>query len=156
MDWFGTLSLEEGAESAVKHMNLLQVTCCVSNKNVGKRATFKDCPLVWDTGASFSLTPFQGYFVDYVECSITVRDISCDNTVIGIGTTCINSKSMKRIYICLVCLTICHQRKYHCLVPRLITCYTVDIAWLEEKRLRCSLAILRCRWILIEVCRAYQ
>jgi hypothetical protein len=52
-----------------------------------KRATFKDCPLVWDTGASFGLTPFRGDFLDYVECNITVKGIARTNTVIGIGTT---------------------------------------------------------------------
>jgi hypothetical protein len=43
--------------------------------------------LVWDTGASFGLTPFRGDFIDYVECSIPVRDIARTNIVVGIGTT---------------------------------------------------------------------
>jgi len=49
--------------------------------------TFWNCPLVWDTGASFGLTPFRGDFIDYVECKIEVKDISKTNIVIGIGTT---------------------------------------------------------------------
>ena len=51
------------------------------------KATFKECPLVWDTGASFGLTPFRGDFIDYVECQIPVKDIARTNMVIGIGTT---------------------------------------------------------------------
>jgi hypothetical protein len=50
-------------------------------------ATFWNCQLVWDTGASFRLTPFRADFVDYVECQISVKDISKTNMVIGIGTT---------------------------------------------------------------------
>ena len=50
------------------------------------RASFVDCPLVWDTGASCGLTPFRGDFLDYEECSIPVQDISKTNMVIGIGT----------------------------------------------------------------------
>ena len=52
-----------------------------------RKATFWNCPLVWDTGASFCLTPFRGDFIDYVECRIPVKDISKTNMVIGIGTT---------------------------------------------------------------------
>ncbi len=85
MQQFGTLSLEEGAQPTINRLNLLQA----GNRNAHavKRATFKDCPLVWDTGASFGLTPFRGDFLDYVECNITVKDIARTNTVIGIGTT---------------------------------------------------------------------
>ena len=39
-----------------------------------KRSTFKNCPLVWDTGASFGLTPFRNDFIDYVECSTPVNE----------------------------------------------------------------------------------
>ena len=52
-----------------------------------KRSTFKNCPLVWDTGASFGLTPFRNDFIDYIECSIPVNDIARTNIVVGIGTT---------------------------------------------------------------------
>ena len=51
------------------------------------KATFRECPLVWDTGASFGLTPFRGDFIDCVECQIPVKDISRMNMVIGMGTT---------------------------------------------------------------------
>lgn len=39
------------------------------------------------TGASFGLTPFCGIFMDYVESSIPVNDISRTNMVVGIGRT---------------------------------------------------------------------
>jgi hypothetical protein len=88
MSHFGTLDLEEGAEKTVKRVNLVQISCGAGESdNNGKWATFKNCPLVWDTGASFGLTPFRGDFIDYVECKITVRDISRENTVVGVGTT---------------------------------------------------------------------
>ena len=47
----------------------------------------RSMPLVWDTGASFGLTPYRSDFMDYVECNIPVKDVSKTNTVIGIGTT---------------------------------------------------------------------
>ncbi len=56
-------------------------------RNAERKATVKDCPLVWDTGALFGLTTFCGDFVDYVMCKITVQDIACENTVVSIGTT---------------------------------------------------------------------
>ena len=43
--------------------------------------------LVWDTGASYGLTPFRSDFIDYVKCDIPVRDVTKVNRVIGIGTT---------------------------------------------------------------------
>ena len=43
--------------------------------------------LIWDTGASFGLTPFKSGFIDYVKCSTHVKDVTKDNIVIGIVTT---------------------------------------------------------------------
>ena len=43
--------------------------------------------LIWDTGASYGLTPFHSDFIDYVECDIPVRDVTKVNKVVGIGTT---------------------------------------------------------------------
>jgi hypothetical protein len=74
MQHFGTLSLEEGAQKTVERFNLMRLTCGAEDEIIQK-ATFKDCPLVWDTGASFGLTPFRGDFLDYVECKITVIEI---------------------------------------------------------------------------------
>ena len=54
----------------------------------------KSLLLIWDTGASYGLTPFQSDFIDYVACTITVRDVTEVNTIIGIGMTlhkCITS-----------------------------------------------------------------
>ena len=51
------------------------------------KTTFRECPLVWDTGALFGLTLFRGDFIDYVECQIPVKDIVCTNMVVGMGTT---------------------------------------------------------------------
>ncbi len=43
--------------------------------------------LIWDTGTSFGLTPFQSDFINYAECDIPVWDVTKVNKVIGIGTT---------------------------------------------------------------------
>ncbi len=63
------------------------------------QGTFKNCPvgggklnpcsliLIWDTGASYGLTPFRSDFIDYVECDMPVWDVTKVNKVIGIGTT---------------------------------------------------------------------
>ena len=72
MNQFATLSLEEGAKSTVRQVNLLQVSCGANNRNAEKRATSKDYPLVWDTGLLFCLTPLCRDFMDYIECEITV------------------------------------------------------------------------------------
>ena len=44
------------------------------------------CPLVWDTGASYGLTPFRDDFIDYEEVEIEVQDIAHKNKVVGVGT----------------------------------------------------------------------
>jgi len=66
---------------------------------VALRGTFENRPvgggklelhsviLIWDTGASYGLTPFRSDFIDYVECDMPVRDVTKVNKVIGIGTT---------------------------------------------------------------------
>ena len=41
--------------------------------------------LIWDTGASFVLTPFKSNFIDYDKYNITVKDVKKVNTIIGIG-----------------------------------------------------------------------
>ena len=86
MQQFGTLFLEEGVQSTIKHFNILQAAGSTNGSHTAKCATFKNCPLVWDTTTSFGLTPFRGDFLDYVECKITVHNIARTNTVVGIGT----------------------------------------------------------------------
>ena len=48
---------------------------------------YKNTILIWDSGASFGLTPFRSDFIDYVEADIPVKDVTKVNRVIGIGTT---------------------------------------------------------------------
>ena len=69
MNQFGTHSLEEGAKSSVKWVNLLQVLCGANNRNIGRRATFKDCPWYWSIVWSYS---FCEDFVGYIKYEITV------------------------------------------------------------------------------------
>ena len=84
---FDRVSLMEEASKVVKRLNLFVNPSVATGMGTSGRKTPKNCPLVWDTGASFGLTPFRSDFIDYTECSITVNDISRANTVIGIGTT---------------------------------------------------------------------
>jgi hypothetical protein len=69
------------------------------------RASVKNTVLIWDTGASFGLTPFRSDFVDYVECDIKVKDVTKVNTVIGIGTTISKFKDAKGADIFLPCVS---------------------------------------------------
>jgi len=101
---FGTLSLEEGVQSTVQCLNMLHVPSTSNASHTANRATFNNCPLVWDTGASFGLTPFRGDFLDYVECKITVHDLACVNNVIGIGTM-LHKFKFNGHYIFLPCLS---------------------------------------------------
>ena len=55
--------------------------------NASTRIDPKSLILIWDTGASFGLTPFRSEFIDYVEADISVKDITKINRVIVIGTT---------------------------------------------------------------------
>ena len=53
------------AEQTIARMNLL---CCDSDQQSILKAcphSFKSTPLVYDTGASYGLTPFRADFIDY-------------------------------------------------------------------------------------------
>ena len=72
-----------------RYSNIARFACDMepTSAKPSESVTFTGCPLVWDTGASFGLTPFRADFIDYVECDIPVKDISKTNRVIGICTT---------------------------------------------------------------------
>ncbi len=61
--------------------------------------------LIWDTGASFGLTPFWSDFIDYVACTIPVRNITKVNNVIGIGTTLHKFTDIKGFPVYLPCVS---------------------------------------------------
>lgn len=52
----------------------------------GFKNNYHDMPLVYDTGASYGLTPFRADFIDYKPCDIPIKDITKINRVKGIGT----------------------------------------------------------------------
>jgi hypothetical protein len=52
--------------------------------------------LIWDTGASFGLTPFWSDFIDYVKCKIPAWDVAKVNKVIGIRKTLHKFTDVKR------------------------------------------------------------
>ena len=43
--------------------------------NASTRIYPKSLILIWDTGASFGMTPFRSDFIDYVEADIAVKDV---------------------------------------------------------------------------------
>ena len=61
--------------------------------------------LVWDTGASYGLTPSRSYFIDYVRCDIPVKDVTKVNRVIGIRTTLHKFIENKVQYIFSLCIS---------------------------------------------------
>ena len=77
-----TMNHAANAENTVARMNLL--SC--QGRALKCSHSFEGIPLVYDTGASYGLTPFRRDFIDYQTCNITVKDISKTNHVRGIGT----------------------------------------------------------------------
>ena len=73
------------------------ISSCIAQV-VAIQGTFDNCPvvggkldlrsliLIWDTVASYGLTPFCSDCIDYVECDIPGRDVTKVYRVIGIGT----------------------------------------------------------------------
>ena len=61
--------------------------------------------LIWDTGASFGITPFRSDFIDYVEAEIAVKDVTKFNKVIGIGTTLHKFRNDKGKSVFLSCVS---------------------------------------------------
>lgn len=45
--------------------------------------SFESTPLVWDTGTSLGLTPYQANLIDYLEVNIPVKDVTKANYVVG-------------------------------------------------------------------------
>ena len=64
----------------------------------------KSLILIWDTGASFGLTPFRSDFIDYVEADKSVKAVTKINCVIEIGTTLQKFKNEKCKDIFLPCV----------------------------------------------------
>jgi hypothetical protein len=91
MSTFSTVDHVKNTQSCVNRVNTLCGTFGGTFKNQSSFSTGsldpKSLILIWDTGASYGLTPFQSDFIDYVKCAIPVRDVTKVNTVVGIGTT---------------------------------------------------------------------
>ncbi len=68
----------KNAQSCVNRVNALCGTYGGTYENRISFATGLQDPksliLIWDTGASYGLTPFRSDFIDYVKCEIPVRD----------------------------------------------------------------------------------
>jgi hypothetical protein len=88
---FSTVDHVKNAQSCVNHVNTLHGTYGGTYENQSSFSTGLQDPksiiLIWDTGASYGLTPFRSDFIDYVKCELSVRDVTKVNTVVGIGTT---------------------------------------------------------------------
>ncbi len=110
----GTMKLFRGLEEA-DHREMVQQTVdryvaarasLLLNTVEGTASTnFEACPVVWDTGASFGLTPFATDFIDYEEVDIPVKDIAHTNTVVGMGTVMwkFRDSTGELIYLPLLC-----------------------------------------------------
>ncbi len=86
--------------------------------------------LIWNTGASAGLTPFQSDFIEYVECEIDVCNITKVNKVVGIGTTLHKFVDNNSNHVYLPCVS------YHlsttdvgCSLPRYTINFMVAILW---------------------------
>ena len=76
----------EDAERTVLRANLMATHLKTYEMNGGvSKPTFEDMPLIWDTGASSGLTPFEADFLTYEKCDIPIKDVSQTNRVIGMG-----------------------------------------------------------------------
>ncbi len=75
---FENMNHEKNVEHAISRLNLLRTSDAAafqtSKSNNG--SAYDDTPLIYDTGASYGLTPFRGDFIDYQPCDIPIRDIS--------------------------------------------------------------------------------
>ena len=74
------------AEQLLERMNFFRAQAYEAGQSTSEGVTFESLPLVWDSGASFGLTPFRDDFIDYQKCDIPVKDIKSMNRVIGVGT----------------------------------------------------------------------
>ena len=61
--------------------------------------------LIWDTSASCVLKSFKSYFIDYVNCDITVEDVTKVITNIGIVTTIHKFVDANGKYVLLTCIS---------------------------------------------------
>ncbi len=75
-------------DSAQRTLHQLNAICSTfeATINVKTSDSFKITMLIWDTRASFDLTPFCQDFIDYVQVEMPVKDVTKVNTVIGVGT----------------------------------------------------------------------
>ena len=70
---------------------------------------------MWDTVASYGLTPFVSDSIDYEEVSLSVQDTAHTNYVVGIGTVMwkFTSTLVENQFICLSYGTIFSPQTYH-------------------------------------------
>ena len=73
--------------------------------NASKKIDPKNLILIWDTRASFGLTPFRSDFIDYVEAEIAVKDVTKFSKVILIGTTLHKFRNDKGKSVFLPCVS---------------------------------------------------
>jgi hypothetical protein len=88
---FSTVDYVKNAQSCVNRVNAHRGTYGGTYENQSSFSTClqdpKSCILIWDTGASYGLTPFRSDFIDYVKCEIPVKDVTKVNKVVGKGMT---------------------------------------------------------------------
>ena len=75
-----------------------------SSVSLPSKPTFENVALVWDTGAYYGLTPYRQDFIDYVEVTIPVKDVTKVNQVVGMGTAIFKFKDSDGKTIFLPCI----------------------------------------------------
>ena len=73
------------ARAVVDRLHLFQARILESGQPLHNHLSFEDMLMVWDTGASYGLTPFREDIINYKPCSIPAKDISEMNYVVGVG-----------------------------------------------------------------------
>ena len=100
-----TLLQRAVSHSAVVRGQDLDESTVEAHRLLPNGPTYADTNLIWDTGASFGLTPFRCDFIDYVECNIEVKDVTKINNVVGIGTTLHKFKDINGVDVFLPCVS---------------------------------------------------
>ena len=90
-------------EETVQRFHLFK-SSLESSVSLPSKPTFENVALVWDTGASYGLTPYRQDFIDYVEVTIPVKDVTKVNQVVGMGTAIFKFKDSDGKTIFLPCI----------------------------------------------------
>ncbi len=108
---FHSVNHSKNAQECLDHIHATRGTFggTYGNENSGPHIDVPLDPrqliLIWDMGTSFGFTPFRSDFIDYVACTIPVRDITKVNNMIGIWTRLHKLTDTKELPVYLPCVS---------------------------------------------------